>query len=246
MVDVYRFPDENTTIGALADYVISDICRALKEQAGYRWALAGGRSPKPLYQRLALPEISRQVDWDRVRVFWGDERCVPPDDPGSNYRMAKETLLDHIPIPCENVYPIDGTSDPETSALSYSSAIGTERFDLILLGMGEDGHTASLFPSTPNLRADTRRVIATRSPLPPVHRISLSLGTINASRKAIFLVFGEAKSARIADVMDQLNQSKPILPAAMVNPPGGALLWFMDYAAASRLDSAIPGQNSRL
>jgi 6-phosphogluconolactonase len=195
-----------------------------------------------LYRRLARPDIAGLLDWSRIHIFWSDERCVPAGDLQSNYRMARESLFDHVPIPAGNIFPIDGTLDPERSAMMYAAILGGEPLDLILLGMGDDAHTASLFLTTPHLREDSRLVIATCSPLPPVHRISLSLRTINAARRVVFLVLGEHKADRLAQVMDQHGRQDATLPAAMVNPESGALRWFLDNAAASRLKTPRPGE----
>ena len=208
----------------------------LGRQACYRLALAGGSTPGRLYRRLARPAAARLIDWRRLQLFWSDERCVPPGDPQSNYRMVKESLLDHVAIPAGNIFPIDGTLDPELSATEYAEVLGEEPLDCVLLGMGDDGHTASLFPDTPRLREESRTVIAARSPLPPVHRVSLSLRTINAARRVFFLVLGDHKAVRVGQVMHQLGRKDADLPAAMVNPGRGALYWFLDDAAAAQLD----------
>jgi 6-phosphogluconolactonase len=244
MAYILKCPDEGAVVEALADYLASDIRETLSRQACYRWALAGGSTPGRLYRRLAQPGAADLLDWRRMRLFWGDERCVPPGDLQSNYRMVRESLLDHVPIPAENIFPIDGTLDPERSAEAYAEILGEEPLDCVLLGMGEDGHTASLFPGTPRLREESKTVIATRSPIPPVHRVSLSLRTINAARRVFFLVLGEHKTVPVARVMDQLGQKDADLPAAMVNPGRGALHWFMDYAAAGLLDRSHPAQPS--
>ena len=235
MTYIVKCPDEGAAVEALADYLASDIRETLGRQACYRLALAGGSTPGRLYRRLAQPGAADLLDWRRMRLFWGDERCVPPGDPQSNYRMVRESLLDHVPIPAGNIFPIDGTLDPERSAEAYAEVLGEEPLDCVLLGMGEDGHTASLFPGTPRLREESQTVIATRSPLPPVHRVSLSLRTINAARRVFFLVLGDHKAVPVARVMDQLGQKDADLPAAMVHPGRGALHWFLDYAAAAQL-----------
>jgi 6-phosphogluconolactonase len=244
MANILKYPDETAVIEALAGYLTSDIRATLNRQACYRWALAGGSTPGRLYRRLARPAAADLVDWRRMRLFWGDERCVPPGDPQSNYRMVKESLLEHVPIPAENIFPIDGTLDPERSAASYAAVLGEEPLDCVLLGIGDDGHTASLFPDTPRLHEESRTVIATRSPLPPVHRVSLSLRAINAARLVIFLVLGDHKAVPVARVMDQLGQKDAHLPAAMVNPRSGTLHWFLDNAAAAQLDRSHPTQPS--
>ena len=242
MADILKFPHERAVIDALADYLVADIRRVLGRQDRYRWALAGGSTPECLYRRLARPDVVGLLDWSRIHMFWSDERCVAADDIQSNYRMARESLLDHVPIPAGNIFPIDGTLDPERSAMAYAAILDGEPLDLILLGMGDDGHTASLFLTTPHLREESRLVIATRSLLPPVHRISLSLRTINAARRVVFLVIGEHKADRLAQVMDQHGRQDATLPAAMVNPESGDLHWFLDHAAAARLKTPLPGE----
>ena len=232
---ILKFPDAGAVVEALAGHVVSDVRKTLGRQAFYRWALAGGSTPGLLYRRLVQPDVAGSIDWRRIHLFWSDERCVQSGDPQSNYRMAKEFFLDHVPIAADNIFPIDGTLNPERSATTYAATLGDEPLDLVLLGMGDDGHTASLFPDTPSLREECRTVIATLSPRPPIHRISLSLRTINAARRVMFLVLGNHKAVRIAQVMDQQGRPDAILPAAMVNPGRGALHWFLDYAAAAEL-----------
>jgi 6-phosphogluconolactonase len=235
MPDIVKFPDESAVIEALSDFLVADILKILDHQSVYRWALAGGSTPGRLYQYLARPGVAGLLDWSRIQIFWSDERCVPAGDLQSNYRFAKEALLDHVPLPAGNIFPVDGTLDPEQSARTYAAILGEAPLDLILLGMGEDGHTASLFLTTPHLREEPRPVIATRSPLPPVNRISLSLRTINAARRVVFLVLGEQKAGRLAQVMAQHGRQEATLPAALVNPGSGALHWFLDNAAASSI-----------
>jgi 6-phosphogluconolactonase len=238
MADILQFPHEGAVVEALANYLIADIRRVLGRKCFYRWALAGGSTPRRLYQYLAQPSVAGLLDWSRIHLFWGDERCVSSNDPQSNYFMIRESLLDCAPIPAGNVFPIDGALDPEYAAISYEAVLGEEPLDLILLGMGDDGHTASLFLTTPRLREESSLAVATRSSLPPVNRISLSLRAINAARQAIFLVLGERKAGMLAQVMEQKRGRQDMtLPAAMVNPESGVLHWFVDHAAAAQLES---------
>jgi 6-phosphogluconolactonase len=242
MADILQFPHEDAAIEALTDHLVADIRKILGRQSFYRWALAGGNTPERLYQHLARPDVAGLLDWNRIHLFWGDERCVPSGDPQSNYRMVRESLLDYVPIPPANIFPINGTTDSERAAMGYAAVLGGEPLDLILLGMGDDGHTASLFLTTPHLREETRPVIPTTSPRPPVKRISLSLRTINAAHQVIFLVLGEHKAGPLAQVMDQRGRQDATLPAAMVNPASGALHWFVDHAAVAQLKTILLGK----
>ena len=238
---MHEHPDEAAAVEGLVDFLVADIRQGIARQEYYRWALAGGNTPRHLYQRLACPEAAGAINWSRLYLFWGDERCVPAGHPQSNYRMVRESLLNHVPMPADNLFPIDGELESERAAAEYSKTLGEEPLDLVLLGMGEDGHTASLFPATPRLREETRPVVATRSPIPPVERISLTLRTINAARRVVFLVVGESKAERLAQVMQQRRRPEATLPAAMVDPRSGELHWFVDCAAASRIqDLKLP------
>jgi len=199
-------------------------------------ALSGGSTPRATYTLLASDEFAARVDWPRVHVLWGDERCVPPDHPESNYRMARETLLDKIPIPAENVYRIRGELPPDQAATAYQAELeailGTiGRFDLILLGMGEDGHTASLFPGTAAIHEQTRWVVAHYVDKLSAWRVTLTPVVINAAARVTFLVSGAGKAERLREVLDGPHQPD-VLPAQIVRPTGGRLLWLADAAAA--------------
>lgn len=240
MQSVHTYPEADAAIQALSRHLIADIARVLERQRCYRWALAGGLTPALLYRCLAEPAAAGQIDWNRIHLFWGDERCVSPTHAQSNYRMVRETLLDAVPIPAGNIFPMNGAIDPDAAAAQYSDILGAEPLDLILLGMGDDGHTASLFPHTPHLREDARRVAATRSPRPPAARISLTLRTINAARQVIFLVLGAGKAQALSRVLHPRGRQDAALPAAMVHPAGGMLYWFLDAAAAAQLNESAP------
>lgn len=213
--------------------------RRLARQPTVSIALSGGSTPGPLYARLAAAPYRHLIDWSRVRVFWCDERCVPPDDPASNYRLVAEALLRDLPRMPE-VYRMQGELPARLAARAYARELAavlggpTPWFDLVLLGMGGDGHVASLFPGTPELTA-ARTVVATRSPLPPHPRVSLSLRVINAAHEVVFLVHGEQKAGIVAAVLtDPEGDEARGYPAARVRPQG-RLSWFLDLAAAGRL-----------
>lgn len=210
-------------------------------QLGERFtvALAGGSTPQRMYSNL----VNAQLDWEHVHFFWGDERCVPPDHPDSNYRMANDAILNHIPIPEENIHRVLGEFPADEAARDYDAKLrrfftcGNPRFDLVLLGLGEDGHTASLFPGTPAVREKKRWVTAVRHRLPPpplVDRVTLTLAVINAAAHVFFLVSGAGKADRLSQVLEVMFQPD-ILPAQAVKPVNGVVHWLVDQAAAANL-----------
>jgi 6-phosphogluconolactonase len=231
------FKDRDELISAAADE-IAEIAKAAAAARGvFRWALAGGSTPRALYAamaaRLARP---RDFPWERSEIFFGDERCVPPGDPQSNYRMARESLLDHVPVPAAMVRRIPGELPPAEAAEAYARALGEEPLDLALLGMGADGHTASIFPGSPPLFVPASSVWVTDSPLPPTRRISLSPTALSAARAVRFLVTGASKADRVREVALQHGSESPALPAAQIRPLSGDLVWWLDRAAAAHLD----------
>ena len=217
----------------------------VKERGRFSVALSGGSTPKAMFKLLASNDYSDQVAWDKVFVFWGDERFVPPDDQESNYRMARETLLDHVPLPAANIFPVPTVgSTPEAAAQAYAETITaffgreTPRFGLILLGMGPDGHTASLFPGHPEPSAPgDELVIAVRdSPKPPPDRLSFTYRLINAAHHVLFLVGGADKAATVQQVLEGPRRVAE-LPSQGVQPDG-TLEWLLDEAAAQELQQS--------
>ena len=208
-------------------------------------ALSGGSTPRRTYELLAGDEDLRgRIDWPNVHVFFGDERMVPPEHPESNYRMANEALLSLVPIPPENVHRIDGVGDAAANASAYEVELrglfgGTDwpRLDLVLLGMGEDGHTASLFPGTPALDESRLWVAPNWVEKLGAWRVTLTAPAINAARHVTFLVTGSAKAARLREVLSG-GRDPSRLPSQLVRPPDGLLEWFVDDEAASALDPA--------
>jgi 6-phosphogluconolactonase len=203
-------------------------------------ALSGGSTPKAMFEILAAEPFASSLPWRSIYFFWGDERCVPPDHPDSNYRMAYETLLSKVPIPRENIFRIPAEDeDHERAATSYSESIrkffaGEPHFDLVFLGMGTDGHTASLFPGTAALRVHDRIAVANYVEKLQSWRITLTADTINRARNVIFLVAGEDKAPALKQVIEgQRNSEK--YPSQLIGPFYGALLWMIDEAAASLL-----------
>jgi 6-phosphogluconolactonase len=220
---------------AAADWFVSLASAAIAKRGRFAVALAGGSTPRPAYSLLAEQPRAQKVDWGQVEVFWGDERSVPPDHPDSNYRMARRALLDRVPIPGENVHRIQGELRPQEAAAAYRlelrNHLGVDgRFDLILLGMGPDGHAASLFPSTGAVDENERSVIPVYVEKFDVWRVTLTLPVINKARHVVFLVAGDAK----AEALARVHAGEP-LPAAMVQPADGQLIWLVDRRAAARL-----------
>ena len=220
-------------------------------------ALSGGSTPKHLYSLLASPDYKDRIPWNNVELFWGDERCVPPDHPESNFRMAREALLSRIQIPAGNIHRMRGERQPQAAAADYQKELqrllsfdsgGLPRFDLILLGIGEDGHTASLFPGSggvvhdppsqghPN-RGETETVRLVIAPFVGKlnsYRLTLSLPVLNNAANVWFLVAGPSK----ADAVKQAFSSSSDLPAAKVQPVNGKLTWFITRDAAPEIPVA--------
>ena len=238
MRTVSVFPDEGTLFEAVAE----QITRALEEALGARpeatVVLTGGNTPRRLYELLASPLYRDRIGWPRVHLFWGDERCVPPDDPQSNYGMTRETLLSKVPVAADHVHRMLGElEDPDKAARRYEAEISQvvresrkPVFDVVLLGMGEDGHTASLFPGT---RWDEQRLV-TSNYVPKLGswRLTMTPRLLNAARSVIFLVSGSGKAKALAAV---LEGPQGVFPAQRIAPERGALTWMIDSAAAGEL-----------
>ena len=208
-------------------------------------SLAGGSTPRGLYSRLADdPSLSNQLAWDRIHFFWGDERHVPPDHPDSNYRMAFEAMLSKAPVPAENIHRIHSElPDANDAAREYEDELRRffknemPRFDLILLGMGPDGHTASLFPETEALNERSRWVVANRVEKFNTHRITLTPPVLNNAANVVFLVSGQEKSQTLKSVLEGPFQPDQF-PSQLVKPVDGRLLWLVDRPAASLLNQS--------
>lgn len=242
--DIRIFPDVQSLSEAAAHEWVRCAREAAAARGRFTIALSGGSTPKHLYQLLAGEPFRSQVDWSHVEIFWGDERCVPPDHPDSNYRMAREAMLANLPIPAEHIHRIEAErSDRDAAARDYEAvlarafgvAIGREppALDLVLLGMGPDGHTASLFPQTQALDETKRWVVA--NPVPQLHtqRLTLTRPILNRAREVLFLVAGADKAERLAEVLAGPADPKR-LPSQTIQPEG-QFLWFLDRAAAARL-----------
>ena len=232
--------------GAVAIEAANRIVRLAHEsiaaQGRFTIALSGGSTPRALYVLLASKEYRARIEWDRALVFWSDERCVPPHDADSNYHLAHETLLSKVPVPSGSVHRVMGEADPEHAAMLYEQIIRREvpsaddipAFDLILLGMGLDGHTASLFPGTMALRETHRLVAANYVPQLNAHRITFTMPLVNAAANAMFLVAGGDKADALRAVLEGEFQPDA-LPAQMVRPGSGQLAWLIDRAAGAQI-----------
>ena len=204
-------------------------------------ALSGGSTPKALYSMLASAEFNLQLPWRQIHLFWGDERCVAPDHAESNFRMVKEALLSKILIPAENVHRLRGEFEPAAAASAYETELRqfflpspgqSPRFDLILLGLGEDGHTASLFPHSSALNETARWVATTYVEKLDAHRLTLTFPVINNAAQIAFLVAGASKAAIVKEI---LASEKCDYPAARIRPENGQLIWFVTQDAAGNL-----------
>lgn len=232
---------------AAARELVRAVRSAVARRGAWHLALAGGATPRGLYARLAQEPFRDAVDWRRAHVFFGDERCVPPDHPDSNHAMALETLLSWVPLSRGAIHRIRGEAAPQRAAALYEREIrrimegATPRLDVVLLGMGADGHTASLFPGSPALEERARLAVAAESPKPPRARVTLTLRALNAARFVLFLVAGPEKADAAARVLEEspATPTRSLLPAARVRPARGRVLWLLDRAAASRLQRAL-------
>lgn len=237
--------DAQALAEAAAHAVRDSLLRAVASRGRFDLALTGGRTPVALYERLGGP-MRAEIPWEEGHLWWGDERCVPPDDEESNYGLAARTLLRDRSAPGGNIHPmICGARDADEAASRYEDELRSQlgpdpesaspeaTFDLLLLGMGEDGHVASLFPSDPALGEPVRWVRAVSAPAsrPPRERLTLTLPAINLSSEVLILVSGEAKAEMVAEVLSQQEGGIPLLPAAMVCPRE-RLCWILDEAAA--------------
>ena len=241
MAEIRQSPDVSSLNHAIADFIVAQADASIKEQGRFSLALAGGGTPRPAYELLASTAYSQKIAWDKVHILFGDERTVPPDDDDSNYKMAKESLLDFVPIPANQVHRMKGEMNPQDAADDYTQMLqqvfGTDalpRLDLILLGMGGDGHTASLFPHTAVIHEDEKWVVAHFVEKLNTWRITLTPPVINHARAVAFLVAGEGKADRLKQVLKGVYQPDE-LPSQIIQPEGGQLIWFVDSAAAQQL-----------
>jgi 6-phosphogluconolactonase len=238
-VQITVAPDGPALAARAAEFFIERARSAIADHGRFSVAVAGGQTPVPTYLRLAQPEVRDQVPWEQVHVFWGDERCVPPDDSRSNEGMVRHTLLSNVGVPEAQVHPIRCAGDPAAAAGDYETTLrahfgDTPRFDLVLLGLGMDGHTASLFPGTSVLRERRRWAAAVRPATKRLVRVTLTLPVLEQASCVAFLVAGGAKAAIVHRAL-QPDGSANGMPARRVRP-AGPVHWLLDSAAAAQLD----------
>jgi 6-phosphogluconolactonase len=241
------YADADALAHAGAALVVERADQAIRAAGRFTIALSGGSTPRQLYARLASAEYRDRIDWSRVHLFWGDERAVAPTDAQSNFRMATEALLDHVAIAPAHVHRIQGEDDPGVAAHEYERvlrgllggnhgpAAAPRGLDLVLLGLGPDGHTASLFPHQSAAREHERWVVAEMVSAQVAWRVTLTPVVLNAAAAVVFLVSGLDKAAAVAAVIE--GPARPDeLPAQRIAPSSGHLLWLLDRAAASQLE----------
>lgn len=224
----------------LADYIIKVAEMSIEEKGCFNFVLTGGSSPKALYQYLATT-CQHRIEWEKVYFFFGDERNVPSNDENYNGLMAKKALLDPLNIKEDHIFYVNTTLSPEDAATAYKKSIdnhfkgGQIEFDLVLLGMGEDAHTASIFPFTDIVTNQKATVASVYVEKLNTHRISLTARLINQADHVVFLVFGENKAEALKHVIDDEDKDFKTYPSQLINPTDGKLTWFVDQAATSLL-----------
>jgi 6-phosphogluconolactonase len=242
---IKRFPDTGALAQGVADLFVEIANKAIAERDLFTVALSGGTTPRGVYELLASEQYAEAVDWSKVHVFWGDERSVPPNNPNSNYWMADDLWLGKSSIPEINVHRMKGELEAELAQADYtrvlrdffkeSAAVGKPpRLDLVLLGMGDDGHTASLFPGTAPIHESERWVVAHYVEKLDTWRITLTPVIFNAAANVAFLVAGESKAGRLKEVLEGPRQPD-VLPAQIIDPVDGNLYFFVDEEAAAEL-----------
>jgi len=234
-------PATTEVLHELAEYLVATANQAIASHGRFTVALSGGSSPKKLYELLAYNEFKGQLDWTKVYFFFGDERNVLHTDPQSNYLMAKTALFEPLHINDSQTFPVDTSLPPAQAAAAYTTAInqlfGSEpaRFDLVLLGLGDNSHTASLFPHTPVLHDESVGAKEVYVEEIKADRITLTAPLINQAKAIAFLVFGEDKAAAVKHILEDPRDIESF-PAQLIAPTNGELHWFLDTAAASKLE----------
>jgi 6-phosphogluconolactonase len=233
-------PDAKAMVHEVAERIVDLASRSVAAGEMFSLFLSGGSTPKALYELLSSDAFRNQIDWRAVELYFGDERCVPPDSELSNYKLAKDFLIDKVPIPADNVYRMKGELDPEEAAKQYGLMLKEKFFEggpsVLLLGMGDDGHTASLFPQTTALKEDHHRCVANHVPYDYIPagthwRITLTYPFINRAQEVFILVTGASKAERISEVLEG-PEDYDRLPIQRIKPEMGRVTWYLDVAAA--------------
>ena len=242
-VEVFRTGED--VARAAAEQFVTLTSDAVADHGSFSVALSGGNTPRRMYELLADDPFRSSIDWRLVHLFFGDERCVPHNHKDSNYRMVTETLISRVQIPLRNVHPIAGEGDPVKNAQAYEEDLRSffvdqpwPRFDLVLLGLGEDGHTASLFPRTSALAEKNAWVVSNWVEKSGTYRITLTAAAINSAANVTFMVVGAEKAPALAEVLIGPHDPER-LPAQLIKPNNGVLTWLVDSAAASLLPESI-------
>ena len=242
-------PDAAAVAKKAAEHFAATVKQAVAARGMARVAISGGSTPKRMFAVLSEEPFLSDLPWDKLHLYWVDERCVPPSDPESNYGVTKELLLDKVPLPASQVYRMEGELDPQEASSRYEALIrntfkleGAETpvFDLVQLGMGDDGHTASLFPHTEGIDELGRIAFANHVPQKNTWRITLSWPVIIAAREVVFLIEGAAKTEVLARVLTGPKDLET-LPSQLIRPANGKLLFLLDTAAAAKLPSPHGG-----
>jgi 6-phosphogluconolactonase len=235
---IRTLPDPESLSRAAAALFVRQAQLSVTRRKRFAVVLSGGHTPRRLYELLAGPPFCDEVAWEQTHVFWGDERCLPTDDRRSNARMARAALLDHVPVPPAQIHPILCHKNPATAARQYRNLLhdffsgGPPVFDLILLGLGENGHTASLFPHADILNDQTAWTASIYLREQDMHRVTLMPAIINRARLVVFLVSGEVKATVLSEVLSE--PADPLrLPAQLIRPQAGELVWLADKAATA-------------
>ena len=240
-VQVQVFSDLEAMSHKAAEIFVNSSRTCIASKGKFSAAISGGLTPRKLYSLLGSAEYSPQVDWQRVHFFWVDERCVPKEHEESNFKTAFDTLLSKISIPGENIHRIKGEENPDKAARDYEKQVrkfvrlsGLPMFDLVILGMGEDGHTASLFPGSNLLKERIRLAAPVYLERPNRNRITLTLPVLNNSTQVLFLLAGHSKADVVYEILGH-GQKKERYPAGLISPVHGSITWLIDQEAAEKL-----------
>lgn len=239
---LHIFDNKEVMSDELAQWICDLVSVTLKNQEFFSLVLSGGETPKILYQKLASDKYKYQINWKRIRIFWGDERAVPFTDDRNNAKMAYDILLDHVDIPSSNIHKMRTDIEPNFSVKEYRKLLHSffdsmsTTFDLVLLGMGDDGHTLSLFPGSPIIKDHTHWVNSVYNEARKMFRITMMPKIVNRSSQVVFMVDGAKKAEVLQEVLEgQYNPTK--FPSQIIKPVNGELHWFLDKPAVKQLHS---------